>query len=199
MWENLHSGMAAPNRRTYFLTHASQNSTLRTSTSRSSNTTKIFRAYRRLVSPIRSKNHLRPRLPHSHFPPSFSRLKRATVGHHRGSRYCARHPAPSSVKRASPSSSAFRGVPRTTRSLTLLSRHHLLRLQPRRAPTSQLLKHHWSSAGTSYRPLCGASALVPRQERERSRIRARSGARARHRAAPSRTARRCASSSTASG
>jgi hypothetical protein len=77
---NLHSGMAnlqSPN----VLPHAyEQNSTLRTSTSRSSHTTKIYPAHRRLVYPIRSTKHLRLPPPHSHFPPSSSRPKKARSG-----------------------------------------------------------------------------------------------------------------------
>jgi hypothetical protein len=119
IWETLHSGMATSNRRTV-LPHAyAQNSTLRPCISRSSRTTKIYQAHRRLVYPTRSmsKNHLRPLLPHSHFPRSFSHLKKALL---RRSRHCAHPPTPSFAKNPSHSSSASHGVQRTMPSPTLV-------------------------------------------------------------------------------
>ena len=166
-----------------------QNRTLRTSTSRSSRTTKIFPVHRRLVSPIRFTKCLRLHLPHSRFPPSSSRLKKATAD----LQHCERPPTLSFAKSQSLSSSAFHGVPQTTRSPMHLSRRPLPHLQPRYAretrSTTQYLKHHWRS---SSKRLCGASAPVREQRRGQQSVQVRSDVQLH--AAPSQTERRCASS-----
>jgi hypothetical protein len=191
MWENLHSGMANLQSPNVFPHACEQNRTLRTSTSRSSHTTKIFPAHRRLVCPIRSTKYLRLHPPHSHFPPSSSRPKQKATA---DLRHCARPPTLSFAKRQSRSSSAFHGVPQKTRSPTLLSRHHLPHLQLRCAretrSTIQYLKYHWRP---SSKRLCGASAPPVRgRRRGQQSVQARSDAQLR--AAPSQTERRCVSS-----
>ena len=142
LWENLHSGMATSNHPTVLPPHAcAQNCILRPYTSHSSPTTKICQAHRRLVYPIRSKNHhhLRrsPPLPHSHFPHSSSLPKKAVADPRQRSRlYATRPPTQSFAKNPSLSSSASHGAQWPTRSPTLLlSRHY----RPR---ATQSLKHH---------------------------------------------------------